>query len=110
MLHVNFSPPLDVETGLLIDKTPRGKMCIDLLGLNREGVAKERRKIYLLVRGLVKTSLQQIRDRDLKSLAAQLEIIEDYKQGSESYSWAGREALRAERAAMKELKRLADAL
>jgi len=104
--HIRF----DAETGLLIDKTPRGKLCIDLLGLNREGLAKERRKIYLFVRGLIKTSMQQIRDRDLKSLADQLDIIERYKQGSESYSWAGRVALRAERAAMKELKKLADAL
>lgn len=104
--HISF----DADTGLLIDKTPRGKLCIELLGLNREGVAKERRKIYLLVRGLIKTALQQIRDRDLQSLHHQLEIIEAYKQGSESYSWAGQAALQAERAAMKELKRLFDAL
>jgi hypothetical protein len=104
--HIRF----DAETGLLIDKTPRGRLCIDLLGLNREGVAKERRKIYLLVRGLIKTSLQQIRDRDLQSLADQLDIIEAYKQGSESYSWAGQVALKAEREAMKELKRLVDAV
>ncbi|HYK20515.1 MAG TPA: hypothetical protein VEV42_07260 [Pyrinomonadaceae bacterium] len=101
---------LDPETGLLIDKTARGKLCIDLLGLNREALARERRKIYLLVRGLIKTSLQQIRARDLKSLTDQLEIIEAYKQGRESYSWAGQVALKAERAAMKELRRLANAL
>jgi hypothetical protein len=104
--HIKFDP----DTGLLLDKTPRGKLCIELLGLNREGVARERRKIYLLVRGLVQTSLQQIRDRDLKSVPEQLKIIEDYKEGRESYSWAGQEALRAERAALKELKRLAEAL
>lgn len=101
---------LDAETGVLIDKTPRGKQCIDLLGLNREGVAKERKKIYLFVRGLIKTSLQQIRERDLQNLTDQLEIIEAYKRGTESYSWAGQAALKAERAALQELKRLVDAL
>lgn len=114
-IHPVFEDPLkhfsfDAQTGLLIDKTPRGKMCIDLLGLNREGLAKERRKIYLSVLAFIKTSIESIRKRDLQNVSNYLAIIESYKQGSEAYSWAGQVALKDQRAAMQELEKLYEAL
>ena len=36
---------VDLETGLLIDKTDRGRTCIDIFGLNiRQALVTERRK------------------------------------------------------------------
>lgn len=114
-LHPVFDDPhrhlsFDATTGLLIDKTQRGKLCIDLLGLNREGLAKERKKIYLSVLAFVKTSIESIKQRDMQNVSDNLAIIESYKTGKEAYSLAGRVALKHQRAGMEELKRLYDAL
>lgn len=100
----------DANTGLLIDKTPRGKLCIDLLGLNREGLSRERKKIYLSVVAFIRTAIENIRERDLQSLSENLAIIESYRKGTEAYSWAGRVALKDQQSLLRELKKLCDAL
>lgn len=88
--HLYFDP----ATGLLIDKTKRGKLCIDLLGLNREGLPPERKKIYLAVIAFLKAAIDDIENSDLPSLRNNLSIIDSYQKGKEPYSCAGQRALK----------------
>jgi hypothetical protein len=110
-IHPVFESPLkhlslDPQTGLLIDKTPRGKLCIDLLGLNREGLSRERKKAYLSVIAFLNTAIDNIKKKDLQSLSDNLSLIESYKLGSEAYSWAGQVALKDQRDLMTQIKGL----
>ena len=101
---------LDPTTGLLIDKTKRGKMCIDLLGLNREGLSEERKKIYLAVIAFLKAAITDIQNSDLQSLSNNLSIIDSYLKGKEAYSCAGRRALQDRKDLMAPLKSLREML
>jgi hypothetical protein len=81
---------LDTATGIMGYLTERGRVCIDLFGLNREGMPEARRERYRSVCALLaeaghSASLEQLMDT--------LKILRTYKDGSAELSLAGRLAL-----------------
>ena len=97
-LHPVFDEPadhltLDAKTGLLAGKTDRGKVTVELLGLNREGLPEERKKVYTSVRGIISDSFGALKHGEFQEAADKLDLLQQYKDGIEAYSWAGRMAL-----------------
>jgi hypothetical protein len=93
-IHPIFDNPelhlrMDVATGLLIGKTPRGQLCIDLLDLNRDGLPDERRKCYRTVGASFLAAASAI-GRDDSEASEHLAFINDCKSGKAELSWAGR--------------------
>lgn len=87
--HVEF----DAKTGLLIGKTERGQMCIDLLGLNRDALVELRRQQYLAALTQANTAQNALATGAADMALLLLAQIEGYKQGTRPFSLAGRRAL-----------------
>jgi hypothetical protein len=84
---------LDARTGILAGKTPRGTMTEKLLGLNREGLPEERKKVYTSVRGIISDIFAALKNDNLANALESLDLVDRYRRGEEAYSWAGRKAL-----------------
>lgn len=100
--HFRFDP----TTGRLIAKTKRGRMSIEILDLNRDGLSDERRDIYLSVESILVVAIQEAKDGNWESFLKRLRVINSYKDGKKPYSWVGRKALRDNRHLVKQLDML----
>lgn len=98
LLHPVFDDPskhleLDPATGIMLAKTKRGKVCIELLDLNREGLPEERKQVH---RGVLLRVVAARGGLDHGELVDASELIHDlqrYRDGSAMYARAGRLAL-----------------
>lgn len=97
--HMSF----DYRSGRLIAKTKRGKLSIDLLDLNREGLCEERKERYLSVTSLAWAARRDAENGEWQNFLDKLKIINDYKEGKTQYSWVGRLALKDHPQLVKQL-------
>lgn len=108
-LHPVFDNPedhfeFDEKTGILGGKTPRAKACLEILGLNRDGLIEGRQDAYKNV--LARASLALNLAAENLSLS-DLSFLEAYKKGEKPYALAGRKALKV---ASTRLKRIFDSI
>jgi 5-methylcytosine-specific restriction endonuclease McrA len=97
-LHPVFDEPerhllFDGRTGIIGARDERGQACIDLLGLNREGLPEARRTVYTSLLARMHEALSALRFNALEVFLATLKAMNAYKKGEEEYSCAGRKAL-----------------
>ena len=95
--HFTFDP----ETGILGAKTARGQACIDILGLNREGLPEARRNVYFNVLARAGDQNSAMRNGDTKATKLHLDYLITHKAGRAEYSMAGRAAIEAFRLILK---------
>lgn len=79
-------------TGFLKSRTTRGKYCIDLLDLNREGLVNERRAAYRACVELLSDVLDAVK-KSADPPADELGRLQAVLQGVAQYSLVGRHAL-----------------
>jgi len=94
---------LEPETGVLFGKTPRGRACVELLDLNREGMLEERKRTYYQVRSQLLMVFSSLMARNLQEVNRQLEYLADYRRGKAPFSCAGRKAIRDEEPQLRAL-------
>jgi 5-methylcytosine-specific restriction endonuclease McrA len=112
-VHPVFDNPtdhlrLEVSTGVIFAKTPRGELTIDLLDLNREGLPEERCKRYTEIKGRVMRALNLLALGQVSDFASELATCLKYKRGEEELSWAAQISLDEEENKLKPLKLLFD--
>lgn len=100
LLHPLFDDPekhlvLDPERGILAPQTARGRVSVELLDLNREGLPEERLDVYTKVRALVHAARDALDEGELDAARKYLAALQRYRDGSAPWSWAGRLALDA---------------
>lgn len=83
------------ETGVIGGRTDEGRKCIDLLGLNRDGLIEKRQTTYLQVQALAANSTAAAANGAAESLLIQLKTLIRYQSGELEYSFVGRRALRS---------------
>jgi len=93
--HIIFDPVLGFIGAK--DGSERGKTCIDLLNLNREGLPEKRLEIYTSVYYISLVFMYMVKNEmnDREKLRDIFGIIIAYKKGEKAYSLAGRKALKA---------------
>lgn len=111
-LHPVFDDPsrhlaFDRQTGVIFWKTRRGRACVELLDLNREGLPEARRQAYTSAVSDAVAAIVFLNEGDPAAAKQRLDDLEAYRAGTRPYSLAGRRAIRDRRA---ELKQLRDAL
>jgi hypothetical protein len=85
---------LDPEVGILAGLTPKGEMCIEVLGLNREELVEERIDAYFALESLIKTAHSESVNLSSATVKNALnKIVMSYK-GSGEYSFATKHALK----------------
>lgn len=111
-LHPVFDDPsehlaFDPQTGVIFWKTRRGRACVELLDLNREGLPEARRRAYTSAVSDAVAAIVFLNEGDQAAAKQRLDDLDAYRVGTRPYSLAGRRAIRDRRA---ELKQLRDAL
>ena len=101
--HLIFDP----VTGVVGWKTRRGRACVELLDLNREGLPEARRQAYTSAVSDAVAALVFLSEGNLAAVRQRVEDLDAYRLGTRPYSFAGRRAVRDRRA---ELRRARDAL
>jgi hypothetical protein len=102
LAHFVFDPQL----GVLAGRTKRGKLCVELLDLNREGLPEERKDIYISTVSNLARAVSAWRERNLAEFLELLRIINAYLEGKKPYSLAGRKALEDRPELLRELERI----
>jgi hypothetical protein len=97
-LHPYFDNPdehliFDSATGLVTEKTPRGKALIDLLDLNREGLPEARRESYDSALSKITEIILAVRYHDPPAVAKHMQYLQDCIQGKVPFAWPARIAL-----------------
>ena len=87
--HIKFDP----DTGVVFSDTPEGKTCIEVLGLNREGLPEARRDVYENVIARAGEQNSALRNGDVKSLDKHTDYLLKHKRGEAEYAMAGRAGL-----------------
>lgn len=82
----------DPDTGMLVGNE-RAKKCIDILGLNREGLPEARQNTYDSVLARYEDYRESLRHAGSDSPNRSREALEAHKAGRAPYSLAGRAAL-----------------
>jgi hypothetical protein len=85
-LHLAFDP----ETGRIIGRTERGRMTVEILNLNREGLPEARRDVYDSVRARIRDAFEAELDGDFKKRDRHVAFLLQHKHGQAAYSMAGR--------------------
>lgn len=99
----------DVATGVIYakDNNDRGKACIDVFDLNREGLPSARRDIYDSLLARMYEAMGACRMGNLDLFHRNCQKVHGFRDGTEAYSLAGRAAIEQEgprlRAAVEEL-------
>jgi len=101
--HLAFDP----QTGVVFWKSRRGRACVELLDLNREGLPEARRRAYTSAVSDAIAAIAFLNQGDVGEAKLRLDDLEAYRAGTRPYSLAGRRAIRDRRA---ELRQLRDAL
>ena len=97
--HLQFDP----DTGRIIAKSDRGKMTVDILDLNREGLPEARREVYENV--LMRAS-RSVGESDQSKRMKDIAAIQEHKTGNARYSMAGRVAIAHHLAIIEEQTKL----
>ena len=98
--HLTFDP----ATGVLGWKTRRGKACVELLGLNRDGLIEERQFVYDAAESLVIAALSDVQSGNMDDARRRIERMEEFRTGRRAYSMAGRKALRDKAPQLRQLR------
>jgi uncharacterized protein (TIGR02646 family) len=85
---------LDPATGILSGLTQRGRTCVDLLDLNREGLPEARKEVYDNVRMRVAMASNVTASGDSGAAIKHVSYIYAYHRGEVAYSHAGRIAIK----------------
>lgn len=97
-VHPVFDKPenhfvFDKDTGVLGWKTARGEACIEMLGLNREGMPEARSSVYKALEARMGRALDALNFRRLDVFQEVLAEMNAFKRGEKEFSCAGRKAL-----------------
>ena len=108
-LHPVFDDPsrhlaFDPHTGVIFWKTRRGRACVELLDLNREGLPEERRRAYTSAVSDAIAAIVFLNQGDVGEAKVRLDDLEAYRTGTRPYSLAGRRAIRDRRTELRQLK------
>lgn len=98
------------EMGVLGWKTPRGKACIEMLGLNREGMPEARSGVYRALEGRMMMLLNALILRQWGVVDDVLEEMSAFQQGKKEFSCAGRKACEDHREVNERLQKFMRAL
>ncbi len=83
---------VDLETGLMSSKTARGRVCIDVFGLNlRDGLPEGRRNAMLAVQAVLVQLVHETTDLERQQLC--INRLMQIRGGSEPYTLAARALL-----------------
>lgn len=100
LIHPAFEQPeeyldLDEKTGWIYakDNNEKGRACIELFDLNREGLPETRRRIYTSIRMHIRLGFDAAVESQWSVYREHIEVITDYEIGAEVYAMAGRKAL-----------------
>lgn len=86
---------LDPETGVLAGLTPRGRACVELLDLNREGMPEERKQVYDSAQlHLAMVASASVNAENSQAASRSMGYLIDYHRGKAAFSCAGRQAIR----------------
>lgn len=88
--HLEFVP----ETGEVVGKTDEGNTCIEMLNLNRPGLAEERKDVYQNVVARIGKADGAALDNSMNRLLEHLGFLMEYSEGRKAYALAGQKALR----------------
>jgi hypothetical protein len=91
---------IDLETGVFFHKTARGKQCIELLGLNRDGLAAKRREAYRSL--CMKIGNRFSNPNNHMAIDETARAVADCRDGKAEFAFVGRKTL----VAQKELAQL----
>jgi uncharacterized protein (TIGR02646 family) len=110
LLHPILDDPQDhmvfeTNTGIVGGTTRRGKATIKLLGLNREGLPEERKKVYLQTVAVIRSALADAEEgTDTAMLGEWMRLLTEYREGTQAYALAGRQALKDNRELLLQLR------
>jgi hypothetical protein len=96
---------LDIETGIIIGLTERGRKCIEILDLNRDGLMEKRRDLY---RSL-KRFWNDVFTTQLVEAAERKQNVDDlsaHKHGKREYTLVARKAIRELGKRQDEIRRI----
>lgn len=91
--HLEFDP----KTALLIGRTARGQLCIDLLGLNRDALVQLRAQQYSAAMAKAQMVINAATLGDVGMASAFAAEIKNVKDGKAPFSLAGRKGLQDSR-------------
>lgn len=100
--HFEFIP----LTGELVGTTEEGKICIDLLNLNRPGLAEQRKDVYESVVARINKADGAALDNAIARLMEHLQYLTDYEAGKKAYALAGKKALKDSAAKLEPVYKL----
>ena len=81
------------QTGVLASKTERGRMCIEMLGLNERDLPNARRRTYKDVRELMGKMYGYLASGDMERASEVKSRLLEIKNGAEAYTMAARKAI-----------------
>lgn len=96
-LHITYDP----ITGRLIPTTDRGRVTIEVLNLNREGMDNARRDVYDAVRSRILDLTHAEMDNDRARADRHMTYLLQVKRGQTQYSIAGRAVVNAYEAMLR---------
>lgn len=100
--HFSFKP----KTGELIAKTVEAQTCIDLLGLNRDGLLDARKTLYLHIEMLLAKINQGIRYGDGSEALEHIHKLNEHKAGKEAFTFTAQASLNKEDSILEKLRDL----
>jgi hypothetical protein len=95
------------ETGIITPLTEEGRMCVEVLGLNRRGLVDSRKEVYKNARASYFTLLEAIKLKAIQAMEDEKQVLVEYKTGKKPYSATGRAAIEK---AEREVNEVLDAL
>lgn len=103
---------IDVNTGVIyaLDENEKGKACIEVLDLNREGLPEVRRKVYTQLLTRIQAALMAAFFKQWDVFQENFNAITDFQTGKEEYSLAGKKALEGQDDLRQALKKIGDLL
>jgi hypothetical protein len=81
------------ETGIVAGLTEEARMCIKILGLNREGLVDSRREVYETAHAIQFTLIEAIKHKAIASRDNEKKKIAAYRSGKKPFSAVGRLAI-----------------
>lgn len=99
LIHPRENPEkhldIDLETGTFFARTPRGQQCIELLGLNREGLMAKRREAYRSLCMKIGNRFSNPGNRGAIDETAR--AVADCRDGRAEFSFVGRKTIAAQK-------------
>jgi len=99
LIHPNEDPDkhidIDLGTGVFFHKTARGKQCIELLGLNRDGLAAKRREAYRSLCMKIGNGFSNPNNNEAINETAR--AVANCRDGKAEFSFVGRKTIAAQK-------------